>query len=62
MAVAWTVTATAVVGTVVAVLGNTGAALFIWIAGGVLSASIVFSAPWLLHFFATDGSDDDESI
>ena len=54
--------ATAVVGTVVAILGNTDAALLIWIAGGVVSASIVFLAPWLIHFFRRDSSDDDVSI
>jgi hypothetical protein len=42
---------TAVSGAVAALTGATDAALLIWVAGGITSVSIVFLAPWVIHFF-----------
>ena len=48
---------TAVVGTAAALSGATEAGWFIWIAGGIASAGIVFLAPWLTHFSSSEDPD-----
>ena len=57
---AWLATAvlivSAIVGMVVAIMGNVELAELIWIAGPVGAVSIAFGAPWLIHLFGDPGT------
>jgi len=48
---------TAMAGTAVAVGGTREAGWFIWMAGGLVSASILFLAPWVISWRSSDDPD-----
>lgn len=50
--------ASTLAGTVVALVGQTSAAVAIWIAGPCLPVAVIAVRPWAAHFAAPHGDDD----